>query len=209
MKPRVLVGIAGGTCSGKTLVATRIAEMVGESEVLICSQDNYYRDLRDIPLDQRINWNFDRPESFDTPLLRQHMEDLMQGKSVEEPIYSFIDHTRTGETKTLNPHPVIIIEGILVLFDRVLREMIDFRVFVDEDADVRLARRLQRDEIERGRSSQSVILQYMETVRPAHLQFIEPSKRFADIIIPRGGENTTAVEIISNHIRTLLKESRV
>ncbi len=206
MKPKALVGIAGGTCSGKTMVANRTAEMVGKDKVLICSQDNYYHDLREIPAEKRAKWDFDRPEAFDNELLIEHLEQLMDGSPIEEPVYSFIDHTRTGETTTLDPRSVIIIEGIQVLFVPELRDMLDFSVYVDESADLRLARRLQRDEIERGRSSQSVILQYMESVRPAHLQFVEPSKRYADIIIPRGGKNTPAIRILSNHIRTLLNE---
>ena len=179
--------------------------MVGEDKVLICSQDNYYHDLRDVPPEERAQWNFDLPKAFDSELLHAHIWDLKNGKEVEEPVYSFIDHARTGETITLVPKPVIIIEGILILDDKKIRDILDFKVFVDEDADIRLARRLRRDEIERGRSSNSVIEQYLGTVRPAHLQFIEPTKRHADIIIPRGGKNTAAIQILSNHITSLLQ----
>ncbi len=204
MKPKAFVGIAGGTCSGKTLVSKRIAENVGCKHVLICNQDSYYVDLRDVPAAKRASWNFDRPTAFDYKLLLKNMRDLMDGKSVEEPVYSFVEHIRTGEFHTLEPAPVVILEGILAYDDPKLREMMQFKIFVDEDADIRLARRLKRDVAERGRSSESVIDQYVNTVRPAHLAFIAPLKRFADIIIPRGGENVAAIEILSNHIKALL-----
>ncbi len=206
MKPRALVGIAGGTCSGKTLVSTRLAEQVGEELVLVMKQDSYYRDLRELTAEERARWNFDRPEAFDHPLLHAHLRALMEGRAIDQPVYSYVDHIRTGETTRLEPKPVVIFEGILVLDDPELRGMMDFKVYVDEDPDIRLARRIRRDEVERGRSALSVLEQYEETVRPMHQQFIEPTKRFADIIIPRGGENLAAIEILANHIRTLLDE---
>lgn len=207
MKPSVFVGIAGGTCSGKTLVAKRITERVGTEKVLILSQDNYYKDLAEIAAKHRAHWDFDHPDSFDTGLLHQHLDQLKSGEPIVEPVYSFTEHVRLDRTITRQPRPVIIIEGILILDDRKIREGLDFKVYVDEQPDIRLARRLQRDEIERGRSAQSVLVQYMETVRPAHEQFVEPSKRYADIIIPGGGENIPAIEILSNHIITLLERS--
>ncbi len=206
MKPKVLVGIAGGTCSGKSLVSERIVERVGEANVLIFKQDNYYRDLRSLSPSERVDWNFDRPEAFDSRLLHEHMNELMKGNAVEEPVYSYIDHIRLDETTTLQPQPVIIIEGILVLADAELREMMDFKVYVDEAADIRLARRIRRDELERGRSAMSVLEQYEESVRPMHIQFVEPSKHHADIILPRGGENIPAIEILANHIHAVLNE---
>ncbi len=204
MSAVTLVGIAGGTCSGKTLVAKRLIEFVGSEHVLLIKQDSYYRDLKDYSPEERAKINFDHPEAFDTEFLLEHINDLLNGKSVEEPIYSYINHSRTDETNLLEPKRIIVLEGILALDDARLRELMDFKVFVSEEADIRLARRLKRDEIERGRSSQSVLLQYLESVRPMHLQFIEPSKRYADIIIPRGGQNTPAIQILANHIKALI-----
>ncbi len=204
MIPKAFIGIAGGTCSGKTLVSNRLTEEVGEENVLICKQDSYYYDLRDIPIEKRAEWNFDRPGAFDYDLILKNMQQLLLGKAIQEPIYSYVEHIRTGEFRTLQPRPVVILEGILTYDEQRLRELMNFKVFVDEDADIRLARRLSRDVTERGRSSQSVIDQYITTVRPAHLAFVEPQKRHADIIIPRGGENNAAIEILSNHIKALL-----
>ncbi|MCB2200563.1 uridine kinase [bacterium] len=209
MKPVALVGIAGGTCSGKTLVAKRLMARVGEDNVLLIKQDSYYRDLHDLGPEERAQINFDHPESFDTGLLHQHMVKLMEGEAIDEPVYSYVNHSRTGEYEHHVPRPVVILEGILVLDDPALRELMDFKVFVDEDADIRLARRIRRDEVERGRSAQSVLLQYEESVRPMHMQFIAPTKRFADIIIPRGGENHAGIEILANHIRALIDSALV
>lgn len=206
MKPIALVGIAGGTCSGKTLVAKRLMERVGADKVLMIKQDSYYRDLLTMTPEERARVNFDRPDAFDAELLYEHINRLMAGESIEEPIYSYVDHTRTSETNRRDPKPVVIIEGILVLDDERIRNKMDYKVFVAEDADIRLARRIRRDEIERGRSAQSVLLQYEESVRPMHLQFIEPTKRYADIIIPRGGENTPAIEMLANHILALVEQ---
>jgi len=205
MKPLALVGIAGGTCSGKTLVAKRLMEMVGTNQVLLIKQDSYYRDLRTMSITERAKINFDKPDSFDSEFLHEQMSILMSGRAIEEPVYSYVDHIRTEDTRTRNPVPVVILEGILVLDDPKLRDLMDFKVFVDEAADIRLARRIRRDEIERGRSAQSVLLQYEESVRPMHLQFIEPTKRYADIIIPRGGKNTPAIQILANHIKAIIE----
>lgn len=204
MRPFALVGIAGGTCSGKTLVAKRLMEQVGEDNVLMIKQDSYYRDLRELSPTERAQLNFDHPEAFDTPLMHRHMSALMNGDSIDEPVYSYVDHIRTDDTERREPRPIVILEGILVLADPDLRDLMDFKVYVDESADIRLARRIRRDEVERGRSAQSVLLQYEESVRPMHMQFIEPTKRFADIIIPRGGENLAAIEMLANHIRALI-----
>lgn len=205
MKPIALVGIAGGTCSGKTLVSKRLTEQVGADKVLILKQDSYYRDLRDLDASERAQVNFDHPEAFDQELLHKHVKQLMSGRPIREPVYSFVDHSRTKETIRREPRPVIVLEGILILADEYLRDLMDFRVFVDEDADLRLARRIRRDEVERGRSAQSVLLQYEESVRPMHETFVEPTKRYADIIIPRGGENHAGIEILSNHVLALIE----
>ncbi len=205
MKPTVIVGIAGGTCSGKTSVAKKVADLVGRDEVVILSQDSYYRDLKDLTPEERARWNFDRPEAFDNELILSHLENLLAGREIAMPVYSFKDHARTGETILIPHRHLVIIEGILVLQNESIRKKLDFHVYVEEEADIRLARRLQRDEVERGRSAQSVLLQYLETVRPMHLQFVEPSKRYADIIIPRGGENRAAIEILANHIKALIE----
>ena len=204
-----MVGIAGGTCSGKTLVAKRLMERVGAENVLMIKQDSYYRDLREMTATERAQVNFDHPEAFDTNLMHDHMARLMRGEEIDEPVYSYVDHTRTEEVERRIPMPVVILEGILVLADKDLRDLMNFKVYVDEDADIRLARRIRRDEIERGRSAQSVLLQYEESVRPMHMQFIEPTKRFADIIIPRGGENHPAIEMLANHVRALIDTARI
>lgn len=203
--PKAIVGIAGGTCSGKTSVANRAAEIVGRDQVIIIAQDNYYRDLNEVSPEERSRFNFDRPEAFDHELLLHHLRELRDGNAVDVPTYDYVNHTRGEDVIHLEPAPLIILEGILVLYQREIRKALDFHVFVDEEADVRLARRITRDEVERGRSAQGVLLQYMETVRPAHRQFIEPSKVYADIIIPRGGENHAAIEILANHLKTLLE----
>jgi uridine kinase len=208
VKPVALVGIAGGTCSGKSLVSKRLTERVGEDNVLILKQDNYYRDLRDLSPEERARVNFDHPDAFDNDLLYKHVKQVLSGRPVKEPVYSFVHHTRTGETTRREPRPVVILEGILALEDERLRGLMDFRVFVDEDADIRLARRIRRDEVERGRSAQSVLVQYEDSVRPMHEQFVEPTKRFADIIIPRGGENLAGIEILSNHVLALIDSAR-
>lgn len=204
MKPKIVVGIAGGTCSGKTSVSRKLRSSVGDDHAATLQQDSYYRDLRDLTPEERSRWNFDRPEAFDYDLLVDHISKITAGESVKMPVYSFTNHTRTSDYNLVEPKSLVIIEGILVLHEPRVRDFLDFKVFIDEEPDVRFARRLQRDEVERGRSSQSVIVQYLETVRPMHLQFVEPSKRYADIIIPRGGENDAAIEILANHIRSFV-----
>ncbi|MBS1262812.1 MAG: Uridine kinase [Calditrichaeota bacterium] len=207
MKPVALVGIAGGTCSGKSLVSRRLIEQVGEDRVLKINQDSYYRDLRRMSPRQRARVNFDHPDAFANDELLRDLDRLLTGEPIDEPIYNYVEHIRETKSERREPKPVIILEGILVLEDRALRERMNYKVYVDEDADIRLARRIRRDEVERGRSAQSILNQYEESVRPMHLQFVETSKRYADIIIPRGGENLAAIEMLANHIRALIGQS--
>ncbi len=205
MKPVALVGIAGGTCSGKSLVAKRLAAEVGEEYVLRINQDSYYRDLRDLTLEERARINFDHPDAFAMEEMVEAVDKLRNGETILEPVYNYSEHIREPEPVEREPRPVVIFEGILVLENSRLRDKMDYKVYVDEDSDIRLARRIRRDEIERGRSAQSILLQYEESVRPMHLQFVAPSRRYADIIIPRGGENNAAIEMLSNHIRALVE----
>lgn len=197
----IIIGIAGGTGSGKTTVVRKIIEQLPSNEVAVISQDSYYRDSSHIPMEQRKNINFDHPDSIEFNLLTKHLSELKQGNNIEEPTYSYLTCTRQPQTHTVSPKPVIIVEGILVLVNATLRKMMDIKAYVDCDSDVRLSRVIQRDIIERGRNVQDVLIRYEETVRPSHLQFIEPTKRFADIIIPQGGNNTVAINIFTNFIK--------
>ncbi len=203
MSRPLLVGIAGGSGSGKSTVAERIAEALAPEPVARIHHDAYYRDFGHLPADERGRINFDHPDALETELLVEHLDALIAGTPVETPIYNFTDHTRTQTTLTVSPTRVVIVDGILVLAEPELRRRLDARVFVDTDADIRLLRRLNRDLSERGRSLDSVIRQYEETVRPMHLEFVEPSKRYADIIVPRGGENQVAIQMVSAHLRRL------
>jgi uridine kinase len=202
----ILIGIAGGSGSGKTLVAKTVVRDLGSEKVVIIDQDSYYRDLEQVPLADRDLRNFDHPDAFDTDLLRTHLQDLREGRSVAQPIYDYTRHARTRETRAVGEHEVIVLEGILIFFDPGLRSLMDIKVFIDADADVRFIRRLQRDIHERGRSPDSVIRQYQESVRPMHLQFVEPTKRYADIIIPEGGHNSVAIDLLKVKIKDLLRE---
>jgi uridine kinase len=206
MSKRILIGIAGGSGSGKTLVARTIVRELGSSRVAILDQDSYYRDLDDIPPADRDLRNFDHPDAFDNELLRAHVADLLEGKPVEQPIYDYTRHARLKQTNTVGDHAVIVLEGILIFVDEALRDMMDIKVFIDADADVRLMRRIDRDITERGRSIESILRQYRATVRPMHLQFVEPSKRWADIIVPEGGHNRVAIDLIKTKIRDLLRD---
>ena len=197
----IIIGIAGGTGSGKTTVVRKIIEQLPQNEVAVLSQDSYYRDSSHIPMEQRKEINFDHPDSIEFSLLTKHLHELKEGKSIEEPQYSYLTCTRLPETKTISPKSVLIVEGILVLSNASLRKMLDIKAYVDCDSDVRLSRVIQRDTIERGRDVGEVLNRYEETVRPSHLQFIEPTKRFADIIIPQGGSNTVAINIFTNFIK--------
>jgi uridine kinase len=205
-KPMLIIGIAGGTGSGKTTVVRKILERLPAGEVAILPQDSYYRDSSHLPLEERLEMNFDHPDSIEFELLTKHLKELRKGKTIEQPIYSYLTCTRADETIPVKPCHVIIVEGILVLTNAELRKMMDLKVFVDADADDRLIRVINRDIIERGRSVNKVMERYENTVKPMHVQFIEPTKRFADIIIPQGGNNHIAIEILTNYIEKNLKE---
>lgn len=200
----MIIGICGGTGSGKTTVANRILESVSASEVVFIQQDSYYRNLKDLPLDFRKVANFDHPDALDNDLLVHHVRKLKLDEPVELPIYDFKTHTRLNETRRVEPKPIVIVEGILIFADPRLLEQMDIKVFVDTPDDIRFIRRLRRDIAERGRTVESVIEQYIATVRPMHMQFIEPSKRHADVIIPEGGHNLVSVDLISGKIRERL-----
>src|SRR5215471_2052255 len=200
----MIIGICGGTGSGKTTVANRILETVRADEVVFIQQDLYYRDLKDMPLDYRNAANFDHPDAVDNELLINHLKKLRANEPVELPIYDFRTHTRLPATTRIEPKPIVIVEGILIFAEPRLLELMDIRVFVDTPDDVRFIRRLQRDIAERGRTLDSVIEQYLGTVRPMHMQFVEPSKRFADVIIPEGGHNLVSIDLISGKIRERL-----
>ena len=200
----LIIGIAGGTGSGKTTVVRKILEKLPEGEVVILPQDSYYRDSSHLPLEERLEINFDHPDSIEFELLVKHLKELRKGKTIDQPIYSYLTCTRAIETIPVNPCHVIIIEGILVLTNPELRKMMDLKVFVDADADDRLIRVINRDIIERGRSVNKVMERYECTVKPMHLQFIEPSKRFADLIIPQGGNNHIAIDILTKYIENTL-----
>lgn len=200
----MVVGIAGGTGSGKTTVSDRIVEAVGPENVAILDQDSYYLDLSHIPLEERRERNFDHPDALEFPLLRDHVRQLKRGEPVHKPQYSFSTSTRTGLYSVVQPAAIIIVEGILIFWDRKLRDLMDIKIFVDTADDIRLVRRLLRDTSERGRSLEHVIGQYMGTVRPSHLSFVEPSKRYADLIIPEGGENKVAINIVVSNFKHLL-----
>jgi uridine kinase len=200
----MVIGICGGTGSGKTTVAHKIVAEVGANHVVFLQQDSYYRNLGDMPLDLKRHVNFDHPDALDNDLLINHLETLIAGESIDQPIYDYSTHSRTTTTRHIEPRPVIIMEGILVFINPELRSMMDMKIFVDTDADIRFIRRLKRDVEERGRSMKSVIEQYQTTVRPMHLQFVEPSKRYADIIIPEGGSNLVGIDLITGKIKAIL-----
>ncbi|MFH0880649.1 MAG: uridine kinase [Lentisphaerota bacterium] len=206
MKKCIIIGIAGGTGSGKTSVSRNIVHALGSSRVAIMEQDSYYMDLAHIPLEERKKVNFDHPSAFDKGLLVSHLRSLMAGSAVEMPVYDYAQHTRSGDTVRLANHQIIIIEGILILEDPELRELMDIKLYVDTDPDVRFIRRLKRDVKERGRDLDAVIHQYETVVRPMHLQFVEPSKRYADMIIPGGGRNKVAIDLIKTKIQALLRD---
>ncbi len=203
-KNPLVIGIAGGTGSGKTTVARVILDRAGAQNIAYLPHDAYYKDLTVLSMNQRHEVNFDHPDSLDTPLLVEHVKLLKQGEPIHMPVYDFKTHSRTPDTVTIQPQPVIVVEGILIFAEPELRELFDVRIFVDTDADIRFIRRLQRDIAERGRSADSVIQQYLHTVRPMHLEFVEPSKRYADVIIPEGGLNVVAMDMVVARIQTLL-----
>jgi uridine kinase len=201
----IIIGIAGGTGSGKTTVANVILERVGADKIAFLAHDAYYKDLGDLPRAQKDSINFDHPDSLETDLLVKHIEELLRWNPIEIPIYDFTTHSRTSSTYHLEPQNVVLVEGILVFVDSDLRNLFDVKIFVDTPADVRFIRRLQRDIIERSRTVESVIEQYEKTVRPMHLEFVEPSKRYADVIIPEGGLNTVAMDMVVARIGELLE----
>ncbi len=203
-----IIGIAGGSGSGKTTIAESVVTAVGVDTVSLIQHDAYYRDLPHLDFEARSRVNYDHPDSLETELLIQHIQELRAGREIRRPVYDFTNHRRTTETVPVRPEPVVVIEGILVLSERELRNVMDLRIYVDADADLRLIRRLQRDIFERERTLDSVIAQYEETVRPMHLQFVEPSKRYADIIVPNGGYNLGAVGTITSMIRDVLSGAR-
>lgn len=195
MQP-LIIGIAGGSGSGKSTVASRIADGLGEAHVAFLDMDAYYRDRDDLSLEERRRVNWDHPDAFDIPLLAQHLAALARGATIEKPTYDFITHRRARDTVRVHPADVIVIDGILLLVDQRVRDLCDVKVFVDTDADIRLIRRIRRDMVVRGRPLEEILDQYLSTVQPMHLQFVEPSKRYADLIIPRGGENEVAINLL-------------
>ncbi len=203
--PPLVIGIAGGTGSGKTTVANVIIDRVGANHIALLPHDAYYKNLANLEPAQRTMINFDHPDSLDTSLLEEHIKQLKNHQSIELPVYDFKTHTRTDRTVHIEPQPVILVEGILILAEKTLRDLFDVKIFVDTDADIRFIRRLERDIAERGRTSTSVVNQYMATVRPMHLEFVEPSKRYADVIIPEGGLNTVAMDMVVARIEALLR----
>lgn len=206
MDKAIVIGIAGGSGSGKTLVSRNILEDLGSDKVVILEQDNYYKELSYLPFEERIKVNFDHPDAFDNELLISHLKALIARHPIDQPLYDFKIHSRKKETRRIEGSLIIILEGILILDNPDLRNLMDIKVFVDTDADLRFIRRLKRDILERGRSLESVIKQYTDTVRPMHLEFVEPTKRYSDIIVPEGGYNWVAVDLLKTKIKALLRE---
>ncbi|NLK44080.1 MAG: uridine kinase [Tissierellia bacterium] len=206
MKRPLIIGITGGTGSGKSTVSKEIFKLIPEKKIAVIEQDSYYKDQSHLTFEERVKTNYDHPFAFDNELLIKHLKDLLNNKPIEKPIYDFEQHTRKKETVTVEPKDIIILEGILILFEEEIRDLLDIKIFVDTDADVRVIRRILRDIKERGRTLDSVIFQYMDTVRPAHLQFIEPTKRYADIVIPEGGYNKVAIDIMVAKINSILNK---
>ncbi|MCB0130495.1 MAG: uridine kinase [Caldilineaceae bacterium] len=205
-KTPFVIGVAGGSGSGKTTVSTSIRESVGSEHIAYIQHDDYYKDHSHLPLEARAQLNYDHPDSLETSLLIEHLQQLREGKAVDAPIYNFATHRRMTETKRIEPATLVLVEGILIFVEAALRELMDMRVFVDTDGDMRFIRRLKRDMNERGRSLDSVINQYVGTVRPMHLEFVEPSKRYADIIVPAGGHNRVAMEMIVSRLHAILAQ---
>ncbi len=205
MKRPLLIGITGGTGSGKSTVSREIVKLIPEKKIVVIEQDSYYKDQSDLSFEERVKTNYDHPFAFDNELMVDHLKSLLNDKEVKKPIYDFERHNRKKESQVIEPKDIIILEGILILAEKEVRDLLDIKIFVDTDSDVRIIRRILRDLKDRGRTLDSVILQYMETVRPAHLQFIEPTKRYADIIIPEGGYNKVAIDILVAKINSILE----
>ena len=201
----VLILIAGGTASGKTTVVQKIFERLNSKDVQMIKFDDYYKDLSNLPIEERAKVNFDHPDSLDIDLLYDQLKDLMEGKSIEKPLYDFTIHSRKPEFEVVNPTKVIIVEGILSLYDKRIRDLSDIKIYVECDNDVRFIRRLRRDMTERGRSLESVIGQYLNTVKPMHYEFVKPTKRYADIIIPNDNNHEVAVDIVITKIKDIIK----
>ncbi|HEY85979.1 MAG TPA: uridine kinase [Chloroflexi bacterium] len=204
MKAPIIIGVAGGTASGKTTVSAKILEAVGRNRLAYIEHDAYYRDLSHLPLTERRNLNFDHPDSLENELLIRHLKTLLRGEPVQIPVYDFATCTRSEALKLVEPRRVILVEGILIFADRQLREMMDIKIYVDAAADLRFIRRLKRDTLERERTVEMVIKQYLKTVRPMHLEFVEPGKRHSDVIIPGGGRNITAIQMVVAQIQRML-----
>lgn len=205
MKP-VIIGIAGGSASGKSSIAQRLKKQFEQSQsVVIIRLDDYYKDQSHLAMEERVKTNYDHPFAFDIDLLMEQMSELVSGKSIEKPIYDFVHHTRSDKTEIIDPCDVIVLEGLFVLEDERIRSILDMKIFVDTDADIRFIRRLMRDVEERGRTLESVVTQYTATVRVMHDLFIEPSKRYADIIIPEGGQNEVAIDLLNTKISSIIK----
>ncbi len=199
-----VVGVAGGTGSGKTTVARKLVERFQQEPVRLIPQDAYYKELTGMSLEERAQVNFDHPLAFDNDLLVRHLDDLLAGRPIRQPVYNYITHSRNENVIEVDPAPILIVEGIMVLEDAELRKRMHLKVYVDTDADERFIRRMQRDLIERGRSVDSVVEQYLSSVRPMHLQFVEPTKRYADVIVPQGGANHVAIDLLAAKIKAIL-----
>lgn len=205
MRP-VIFGVAGGTGSGKTTIARRILQNIGQQYMAFLPHDAYYKHQSQLQLEERRRTNYDHPDSLETTLLIRHLQQLVKWQAIEMPVYDFTVHLRTAETRRVEPASIILVEGILIFAEPELRQMFDVKIYVDTDADIRFIRRLRRDVQERGRTFESVIEQYLRTVRPMHMEFVEPSKRYADVIIPEGGHNQVAIEMVAARIRGLLEQ---
>lgn len=201
----LIIGVAGGSGSGKTTVVRHIIDTIGEEDILLIQHDSYYRDLKHLPFEERTKQNFDHPSSLETELMIRHLTALTEGYQVEIPIYDFTNHVRKDEKRLVNPQKIILVDGILIFTEKELRELMNIKLYVDTDDDIRLLRRIQRDIVERDRKLENVLTQYEKHVRPMHLEFVEPTKRYADIIIPRGGENEVALEMVNALIQDRLK----
>ncbi len=206
MQKPVVIGVTGGTGSGKTTVTKRILKDIPDQQILVIEQDSYYKDQSHMPFEERIKTNYDHPFAFDNDLFIRQLKDLVNNKTINKPVYDYKIHTRKSTTITVKPADVIIVEGILILEDKNLRDLMDIKIFVDTDADVRFIRRLLRDINRRDRTMESVINQYLSVVRPMHLRFVEPTKRYADIIVPEGGENEVAIDLLVTKINTIFEK---